>query len=368
MTAVPQPTPVLSTRSLPAIVADGSLFLLAAGEGVVALALALAVAVPRTYFPIEFSAVTALVESGWPLLSTVAVLAGAICCALAMRAILCGERLKAVALLAVAIVAGADFMAVRVIESVRLIREHRDLGVLAALTSASPVDTTAAEAPPDPARGKTLFSATCAACHGPGGEGKARQGAPLLGSAFLKGLDDTGAVEFLKAGRTPADPKSIMRMVMPPRGGNPTLTDADLRDVAAFAKTLASQAAPAVSATAAAAAPAFEIHRSVNPPASAGPSGLSSSYLTVRGLGPRTSLPMGVLSAANRFPKIMLAVAAIHGLLVLGGLCALAMLLAPVLRGRCGQRVRTALFLACAHFQMMAVIWLLLVPFLYGPA
>ncbi len=174
-----------------------------------------------------------------------------------------------------------------------------------ATTLASP----AAARPIDAVVGKRLFLGTCATCHGPNGEGLPGQGKDLRISEFVRDCDDEKLFKFVVAGRQPWDPANTTKVAMPGRGGNPTLKDADLRDIVAFLRELQKQAPTAAAGTtpgsssgaaqpadtdklaastnaAAAAADAarsaaaleIELARSVIPPAQVGPSGLHARY------------------------------------------------------------------------------------------
>jgi disulfide bond formation protein DsbB len=63
-------------------------------------------------------------------------------------------------------------------------------------------------------------------------------GKDLTTSVFVRDLDDEQLVTFITVGRTPDDPLNTTGVVMPPRGGNPALTDSDLLDIAAFIRSL----------------------------------------------------------------------------------------------------------------------------------
>lgn len=90
----------------------------------------------------------------------------------------------------------------------------------------------------DATAGQQLFSATCAACHGPSGEGVQGLGKPLTTSEFSAGLSDDQLVDFVKAGRDPSDPLNTTGIGMPPKGGNPALSDDDLYDIVAFIRSI----------------------------------------------------------------------------------------------------------------------------------
>ncbi len=102
----------------------------------------------------------------------------------------------------------------------------------------------AASAPATPqskgnaAKGKTVFAGTCSACHGPEGKGIPSLGKDFTSSTFVKGMTDDQFLAFLKVGRPASDPLNTTKVDMPPKGGNPALTDQDLYDVIAFIRTL----------------------------------------------------------------------------------------------------------------------------------
>jgi disulfide bond formation protein DsbB len=97
----------------------------------------------------------------------------------------------------------------------------------------------AATLPPgDAARGMQLFTQNCVVCHGEGGRGVPGLGRDMTNSAFIKGQTDPQLVDFLRKGRLASDPANTTKVDMPPRGGNPTITDAQLADIVAHLRTL----------------------------------------------------------------------------------------------------------------------------------
>ena len=98
--------------------------------------------------------------------------------------------------------------------------------------------TTAATGPGHPVHGEEVFNASSIVCHGPGGTGIEGLGKPLTTSPFVAGLSDAKLLEFLIVGRPSDDPLNTTGIAMPPRGGNPSLTDADLMDVIAYVRTI----------------------------------------------------------------------------------------------------------------------------------
>lgn len=102
----------------------------------------------------------------------------------------------------------------------------------------SPAPTPTPTTRGDAAAGQELFAATCAACHGPGGEGVPNLGKDMTASEFIAEKTDDELVEFIKTGRPPDDPLNTTGVAMLPKGGNPALSDEDLYDIVAFIRTL----------------------------------------------------------------------------------------------------------------------------------
>lgn len=90
----------------------------------------------------------------------------------------------------------------------------------------------------DPVAGKTQFDTVCIACHGPGGVGVTGLGKPFTTSEFLLTVNDQELLDFIKTGRPISDPANTTGVDMPPKGGNPALTDAQLLDIIAYIRTL----------------------------------------------------------------------------------------------------------------------------------
>jgi len=77
-------------------------------------------------------------------------------------------------------------------------------------------------------RGEQLYLQACAACHGVDGQGVANLGNRLRGSDFLAGATDAEVLAVTRQGRELNDPANTSGLVMPPSGGRPDLSDADL--------------------------------------------------------------------------------------------------------------------------------------------
>jgi len=89
----------------------------------------------------------------------------------------------------------------------------------------------------DAAKGKEAF-ATCAGCHGPDAKGLPGLGKDMTTSAFIKGQTDEQLMAFVKTGRPASDPLNTTGVDMPPKGGNPAMTDQQIMDVIAYMRSL----------------------------------------------------------------------------------------------------------------------------------
>lgn len=90
------------------------------------------------------------------------------------------------------------------------------------------------------ANGTKLFNGTCIACHGPAGVGITGNGKALAKNEFIASQKDEELLAFVKKGRDPGDPKNTTGVGMPPKGGNPALSDDDLLDIISYLRTLQS--------------------------------------------------------------------------------------------------------------------------------
>lgn len=112
------------------------------------------------------------------------------------------------------------------------------------LTQIRPMTVTKPAAALDPAAvkaGRTIFMTVCAACHSPKATGIKGLGKPLIGSTFFNGHTDVELLKFLQTGRPVTDPLNTTGVMMPARGGRPTLTDTDLANVVAYIRSLNAQ-------------------------------------------------------------------------------------------------------------------------------
>lgn len=105
-------------------------------------------------------------------------------------------------------------------------------------TVAEVVEVAAALNPEQVSAGEQIFQTTCSACHGFNARGISGLGLPLVGSDFVNDMSDADLHAFLLVGRAVSDPANSTGVGMPAKGGNPTLTDADLDNVIAYMRSL----------------------------------------------------------------------------------------------------------------------------------
>ena len=95
-----------------------------------------------------------------------------------------------------------------------------------------------APSPETLAAGTKHFQSTCATCHGADANGLPRLGKGLRMNQFVKDKSDDELVAFLKTGRPASDPLNTTGVDMPPKGGNPALTEEDMKAIVAYLRTL----------------------------------------------------------------------------------------------------------------------------------
>lgn len=91
----------------------------------------------------------------------------------------------------------------------------------------------------DAVKGKVVFESTCVSCHGDNAKGLPGSGKNLVTkSEWMQKQNDDALVAFVKTGRPTSDPENTTKVDMPPKGGNPALTDDDIVNVIAYIRSL----------------------------------------------------------------------------------------------------------------------------------
>ncbi len=113
-----------------------------------------------------------------------------------------------------------------------------DVATVASADDAPAVDAEAMLRAATAGVGREQYRASCAACHGQRGEGVQGVGLPLVGSAFVSGSSDGELAALVMSGRPIWHADNQTGMDMPPKGGNPTLTSAQIEDIVKYIREL----------------------------------------------------------------------------------------------------------------------------------
>lgn len=93
----------------------------------------------------------------------------------------------------------------------------------------------------DAANGGKIFATACVACHGPEGKGVTGLGKDLTTSEWVAQQSDEQLVEFIKRGRDAGDALNTTGIAMPPKGGNPAMSEQEVADIVAFVRSIHQQ-------------------------------------------------------------------------------------------------------------------------------
>ena len=88
------------------------------------------------------------------------------------------------------------------------------------------------------AQGEETFVGACSACHGPEGTGVEGLGKDLTSSDWVSSQSDAELFDFITTGRPASDALNTTGVDMPPKGGNPALSDDDINAIIAFIRSI----------------------------------------------------------------------------------------------------------------------------------
>jgi cytochrome c5 len=86
--------------------------------------------------------------------------------------------------------------------------------------------------------GADLYKSSCSACHGPDAKGVPNIGKDLVNGEFCRTQSEDQLLAFIKKGRASDDPLNTTKVAMPPKGGNPALSDSDIKSIIQYVRTL----------------------------------------------------------------------------------------------------------------------------------
>jgi mono/diheme cytochrome c family protein len=106
-------------------------------------------------------------------------------------------------------------------------------GDIAVRSATPPVSTH----PGDSLAGAESYEPTCSTCHATDLSGVSGLGGPLAPNAFVESSTETEIADLIIVGVPRDHPENTTGVDMAPRGGNPSLSDQDIRDVSAYLKS-----------------------------------------------------------------------------------------------------------------------------------
>ncbi|MCC7409763.1 MAG: c-type cytochrome, partial [Phycisphaeraceae bacterium] len=233
-----------------------------------------------------------------------------------------------------------------------------------ALTSKSvPVRTAPAT---DPEAGAAAFARTCASCHGSKGQGVAGVAPALKPSDFVHQSSVSQLTALITLGRQPNDPASKTGRMMPARGGNPFLSDADIANIVDFLR-LESDADKTVAGDAQEPPAAADVPHWVVPPPPAGPAGLSPAFAPHPPVEPMpTEVRLLQPSVSERaMAPMAAALSGTHGMLVLIGIGLMAAVMGHAYLDPSEARAQVLARFSRLYWLGLVLTWGMIFPLLY---
>lgn len=327
-------------------------------------------AVLRANHPELFRYGSSFLDAGWGAINTLVLIVSSLTMALAVWCAQRGHQRELIIFLALTLLCAVDFLGVKYIEYRHKFHEHLVWGTgFYQLPDGVTIPQTyvpAALAPGDASAGALVYRTTCAACHGLRGEGLPSFGRALDTSTLVRDGDDDTLLRFLQAGRAADDPQNTTGIAMLPRGGNDSLTDQDLLDVAAHVRTLLADddedAAADVPMT------VDELLASagtVRSEPARGPPGFTMSAPVEALETPDPRLDPQRPANAHLFFSLYFVMTGLHGLHVIIGMIVIVWLMVRAHRGHFSVAYNTPVDLGGLYWHIVDVIWIFLFPLLY---
>ncbi len=339
-----------------------------------------AYAVYRGNHPDVFEYGSQFLDTSWGAINTVVLILSSFTMATAVWCAQVGHRRLLALFLFLTLLFAGDFLVIKYIEYSHKFHEHL-VGGTAFYEAPYGYELPETKEPGEAVAvvstvsGKDLWTATCRSCHGAAGEGLPGQGKDIRGSEFISQRTDDELLAFIKVGRMPFDPLNTTGIQMPPRGGNPLLSDGDLMRIIGYMRTFegfeGAATAGAAEGETATESEAFWIPRSTIPLAQTGPSGLAAPTLAASEGAPghgeqiHHAYDPDRPANAHMFFTIYFLMTGLHGLHVAAGMAVIAWLLIRTLRGHFSAAYFTPVDLGGLYWHIVDLIWIFLFPLLY---
>ncbi|MCC7337382.1 MAG: cytochrome c [Pirellulaceae bacterium] len=209
--------------------------------------LGLLVVVSTTYFGPQAASSGRLLDRGWALLSTSALVWAVVNLYWARAAVRVLDPFAIYGHFAMAIGCGLIALGIHAVLLARalgtqpIVMDYAHLGDVGAGASGEAAMVVPAQG--DAEEGRKAFSTACITCHGPSGGGMPNLAPSLRGSPFIASADDTAIANVIRLGRPVGDPNNKTGKVMPARGGNPFLGDDKVVHLVAFIRAIQKEGA-----------------------------------------------------------------------------------------------------------------------------
>ena len=86
--------------------------------------------------------------------------------------------------------------------------------------------------------GEFIYETTCSGCHNDDATGLPNLGKSLVNTEFMDNISEDDLVSFIKIGRPSSDPENTTGIDMPPKGGDPSLSDEDIYNIIKYLQSL----------------------------------------------------------------------------------------------------------------------------------
>jgi len=360
-----QPTPGTMGKSPDVAAPPIGLFLLLAIEVACFVALLGVYVVLRESYPQVFDKSASPIRPGWGLMQLVIVMLAAGSVVFAARCVRMRWKTPAMCFLAAAMMYGLVFLATLTLDRVGRTDVWAEVHAAvqashaqAAPAPAGPAAMVTPAAEPelpqwDTVRGAGAYMSSCAGCHGAQARGVANIAPALRDTPFMGRVSHEGLFAVAVLGRAANDPESQTGRPMPPRGGNPFLSDADAHNIVAYLMEL--QHGKGGEATAVAVDPATLVPRWVVGPAASGPAGVADHVFD----------PPVPADNSKMLDSLHLLFAGLQAFHVTVGLVVAAWLLVRVWTQCRSDQLDAVRRLAPVYWLAGAVSWLIAFPLLY---